>query len=514
MAKTTDFLRRDYDKLIEKSKQVILVQSINAIVEWDMETKMPPKAVNLRSQQMGMLGQLDHKMSTDREIGKLIEKIRRHPNFDSLSEIEKRNVHLIKKNYDEKTKLPEDLVVAMATQAAVAVNVWKRAKAAKDFAMFKPDLEKLVELKRKSAEILMKVKGTKTPYDALIDMHEPSMTSEMITRLFDELRIGLVSITKKCVNSPKKPDNSFLWRKVPIDAQQRIANSLAKVVGYDVESPNAGGRIDETEHPFTQGYYDDVRITTHYFENNFTSSIFSILHEAGHAMYDQNLRQEWMFQPVGTGCSYGFHESQSRFVENIFGRSREFWSCYLPELKKLMGNVLSDVTLDNFVHAVNQVKPSKIRIEADEVTYGLHVIIRFNIERDLFANKIEVADLPGIWNEKYMEYLGVKVENDSEGVMQDTHWGLGYFGYFPTYALGNIYDGQIFALMKTTMPNWKDYFAKGNFQPVRQWLAKNVHSYGNLYDPADLMRKIVGKEINVKDYLDYLNEKYSKLYGY
>jgi carboxypeptidase Taq len=514
MAKTTDSLRRDYDKLIEKSKQVILVQTINAIVEWDMETKMPPRAVNLRSQQMGMLSQLDHKMSTDPEIGKLIEKIRRYPNFDSLSEIEKRNVHLTKKNYDEKTKLPEDLVVEMAKQAAIAVNVWKRAKAAKDFAMFKPDLEKLVELKKKSAEILMKVKGTKTPYDALIDMHEPAITSEMITRLFDELRIGLISIMKKCVNSPKQPTDSFLWRKIPIDAQQKIANSLAKVVGYDVESPNAGGRIDETEHPFTQGYYDDVRITTHYFENNFTSSIFSILHETGHAMYDQNLRQEWMFQPVGIGCSYGFHESQSRFVENIFGRSREFWSCYLPELKKLTGNVLSDVALDNFVHAINYVKPSKIRVEADEVTYCLHVIIRFNIERDLFANKIAVADLPEIWNEKYMEYLGVKIENDSEGVMQDTHWGSGYFGYFPTYALGNIYSGQIFALMKKDMPNWKDYFAKGNFQPVRQWLAKNVHSYGNLYDPADLVRKITGKEINVKDYLDYLDEKYSKLYGY
>jgi carboxypeptidase Taq len=509
----TDALRQDYSKIMQKAKDLAVINSIDGIMNWDMETKMPPRGINLRSLQLGMLGQIEHKMSTDLEIGRLIEKIRNHPNYESLTEIEKRNVYLIKKNYDEMTKLPEELVVEIAKQATIAVGTWKKAKAAKNYVMFKPELEKLFELKKKAAEILMEVKGTATPYDALIDMHEPAMTSVKITRIFDELRTGLVQIIKKCTSSPKQPEGSFLERKVPVDVQHKIANSLVKVIGYDVDSPNAGGRIDETEHPFTNGYYDDVRITTHYYEDNFASSIFSILHEGGHAMYEQDLRPEWMFQPVGTTCSFGFHESQSRFVENVFGRSPEFWSYYLPQLKSLTGN-LSDVSLEKFVHAVNAVKPSKIRVEADEVTYSLHVIIRFNIERDWFAGKISVSDLPQVWNEQYMNYLGVKIEDDSEGLMQDTHWGLGYFGYFPSYALGNVYSGQQLAMLKKDMPDWNQQVAKGNFQAIRQWLATNIHSYGNLYDPPDLIKKIAGEEINVKHYLSYLNGKYSNLYEY
>ena len=514
MIARTDELGRDYNKLLQKSKETILLMSINGLAEWDMETKMPPKAVNLRSQQLGMLSQLEHKMSTDPEIGELLDRILRSTNYEDLSQVEKRNVHLVKKRYDEMTKLPEELVVSTAKQAAIAVNVWKAAKAAKDYSIFKPQLEKLVELKSKAAEILMTVKGTATPYDALVDYYEPSTSSETISKLFDELRSGLIPIIKKCVTAPTRPDESLLSRTIPFDTQQKISDSLAKVVGYDIESPSAGGRIDETEHPFTNGYYDDVRITTHYYENNFASSLFSVLHEAGHAMYEQNLRRDWMFQPVGNGCSSGFHESQSRFVENIFGRSPEFWSYYLPELRRLTGSILSGVGLNDFVRAVNVVRPSKIRVDADEVTYCLHVIIRFNIERDLFAGKISVADLPEVWNEKYMKYLDVKVENDSEGLMQDTHWGLGYFGYFPTYALGNIYDGQILATLKKQMPDWSERFARGDFLSIRQWLGENVHSYGDLYDPMDLMKKITGEEIAVKPFLDYLNDKYSNLYGY
>jgi carboxypeptidase Taq len=380
--------------------------------------------------------------------------------------------------------------------------------------MFKPELEKLVELEKKAAEILMKVKETATPYDALIDIFEPKMTAKTVTKVFSELRIGLVSLLKKCETAPKQPDVSIFKRKVPINAQRKIAKALAEVVGYDIESREAGGRIDETEHPFTTGYYDDVRITTHYYEDNFTSSIFSVLHEAGHALYEQNLKKEWMFQPVGTSCSSGFHESQSRFVENIIGRSREFWVYFLPRLKEITGTILSDVDLDTFVHAINQVKPSKIRVEADEVTYGLHIIIRFAMERDLFADKIRVKELPEVWNQSYEEYLGVKIENDSEGVMQDTHWASGLYGYFPSYALGNIYSGQIFAAMEKDLKNWREQIAKGSFKEVKKWLVENVHSYGNLYDPEDLIRKITGKELNVKPYLNYLDEKYSKLYGF
>jgi carboxypeptidase Taq len=340
------------------------------------------------------------------------------------------------------------------------------------------------------------------------------MTSEKITEIFTDLRKGLVDLIGKCVNAPRQPDISFLNRKVPLNIQQKISLELANFINYDVQSPQAGGRIDETEHPFTNGYYDDVRITTHYHEDDTKSSLFSVLHEGGHALYDQGLNPEWMYQPIGQGCSYAFHESQSRFVENIIGRSREFWTYFFPKLNQLTTNTFADVALDNFVRAINQVQPSKIRVEADEVTYCLHVIIRFEIERELFTGKLQVADLPQIWNQKYKDYLGVGIENDSEGVMQDTHWASGYFGYFPTYALGNIFSGQILSTMEKALPNWKDEITKGNFNNVKSWLTENVHRKGALYDPAVLIKNITGEEINVKPYLAYLNNKFSWIYGY
>jgi carboxypeptidase Taq len=503
-----------YKKLMEKAKHLIILQSAEGVVYWDMETMMPPKAIELRSQQLELLSRIEHKMSTDPEIGTLLEEIMRHPKYEKLGYVQKRNIYLIKKQYDEQTKLPEELVAKIARQEAIAVNVWKKAKAAKSFSMFRPELEKLVELKKKAAEILMEVKETATPYDALIDIFEPKMTTKEITKVFDELREGLVSLLRKCEASKKQPDISILKGKVPIDIQRKISKTLAEFVGYDVKSKESRGRIDETEHPFTTGYYDDVRITTHYYEDMFASSMFSVLHEAGHAIYEQDLKKEWMYQPVGSSCSSGFHESQSRFVENIIGRSREFWVYFLPKLKEATGNVLSDVNLDKFIHAVNLVKPSKIRVEADEVTYCLHIIVRFNIERDLFAGKTMVKELPEIWNQSYKEYLDVDIKNDSEGVMQDTHWASGSYGYFPSYALGNIYSGQILNAMENDLPNWRKQIEKGNFSPVKNWLIKNVHNYGNLYDPPELIRKITGKELNVKPYLNYLNEKYSKLYGF
>ncbi len=510
----TEDLLPNYRKLLEKFKDLAVFQSAESIIIWDLETMMPPKAIKLRSQQLALLSQIEHKMSTDPEIGTLLKKTTTHPENDKLNAMQRRNIYLIKKNYDEQTKLPEELVMETAKQQTITVDIWKKAKAAKNFALFKPELEKLVELRKKAADILMKVKETPTRYDALIDIFEPKMTAKSITKVFDELREGLVSILKKCESAPKQPDISILNRSVPIETQRKVAVALAETVGYDVTSKEAGGRIDETEHPFTNGYYDDVRITTHYYENKFASSVFSVLHEAGHAIYEQNLNPEWMYQPVGAGCSSGLHESQSRFVENIVGRSYDFWSHFLPKLKQLAGTSLSGISLDKFVHTINNVQPSKIRVDADEVTYCLHIIIRFNIERDLLADKITVSELPQIWNQSYEDYLGIKIENDSEGVMQDTHWASGAFGYFPSYALGNIYSGQLLAKMEKDLPQWRNHLAKGNFNTTKQWLAQNVHNQGNLHDPADLIRKITGETLTVKPYLKYLNEKYSKLYGF
>ena len=514
MAETRETLTANYNTLLTKTRDLFVIGWTQSLVSWDMETKMPPRGIALRSEQLAQLSQIAYRMATDPEVGKLLDKIEKNPDYETLTELQKRNIYLIRKNYDEQTKLPEKLVVDTAKQQAIAIDVWKKAKAAKDYSMFRPELEKHFELKKQAAEILMEVKKTATPYDALLDFFEPKITATQIDKVFGPLRGDLVSVLQKCVASPKQPDLSVINRKVPAYIQEEMSKELARFLEYDIESKNAGGRIDTTEHPFTTGYYDDVRITTHYYEDLPASSLFSVLHECGHAIYEQNLNRDWMYQPIGASNGYGFHESQSRFVENIVGRSPEFWTYFLPKLKSLTGSVFADVNLDEFVHAINQVRPSKIRIEADEVTYCLHIIIRFEIEKAMFEGKVKFTELPEVWNQKYMDYLGVKVENDSEGVMQDTHWASGYFGYFPSYALGNIYGGQLLHKLDMEVPSWKQQIMNGKFHDAKQWMVKNVYSYGALYDPVDFLKKITGEEINPKHYINYLNAKFSKLYEY
>jgi len=506
-------IRLPYKKLLAKTKDLIILQSAESIIHWDMETMMPPKAVELRSQQLALLSRISHRMSTDPEIGKLLKQVTANPDYDTFSQTEKRNIYLIKKNYEEQTALPEKLVSGITRQQAVTVNTWKKAKKAQKFALLKPELEKLVSLTKQEAEILMKVKQTATPYDALIDGNEPKMTAARIKPIFTQLQQGLKQLLSKIQNAPQQPDISILHQTVPVETQRKIATALAQTLGYDTTSTNAAGRIDETEHPFTSGYYDDVRITTHYYPNDFASSIFSVLHETGHALYDQNLNQKWKYQPIGSHCSMGIHESQSRFVENIIGRSREFWTSFLPKLKTL-APTLQNLQLDPFIHAINTVKPSKIRVEADEVTYNLHIIIRFQIEQNLFADKIRVNELPETWNQNYHELLGLKIENDAEGVMQDTHWPSGYFGYFPSYTLGNIFSGQLIDKIKQDIPNMRTQLAEGNLLSVTKWLAENVHAQSNLHDPAELIKKITGNQLDAKPYLAYLREKYGTLYGF
>ena len=506
-------IRDDYEKLLDRTKDLIILQSVESIIHWDMETKMPPRAVEQRSQQLALIYRLIHKLGTAPEIGKLSTSILRSPQYEMLNQVEKRNVYLIKKNYDEQTALPEKLVGEIAKQQTITVNTWKKAKKAKSFSMLKPELGKLVTLNKEAAQILMKVKNTATPYDALIDSYEPKMTADTITMVFSQLRNGLKTLLEKIQNTEKQLETSAQQIRIPVENQRQIAQALTQALCYDTISSTAGGRIDETEHPFTSGYYDDVRITTNYHPDNYASSIFSVLHETGHAFYEQNLDPKWIYQPVGSTSSYGIHESQSRLHENIIGRSKEFWTYMLPKLKQITGSILANVSVDQFFQAINKVKPSKIRIEADEVTYNLHIIIRFQIERDLFADKITVGDLPEIWNQKYKELMSINVKNDSEGVMQDTHWSSGYYGYFPSYALGNIYSGQMLAVLEKQTQNWRSLLSQGKIGEAQRWLIKNVCSYGALYDPGDLITKITGKKIDSEPYLEYLEKKYSELYG-
>lgn len=326
--------------------------------------------------------------------------------------------------------------------------------------------------------------------------------------MFEPLKNGLIPLIKKCVGSRNKADLSFIKRPVPVDVQRTISQKLMEFAKYDLKR----GRLDETEHPFTTGMYDDVRICTHYYETNLTASIFSVLHESGHALYDQNLPSKSRYQPISRYCSMGIHESMSRFVENVVGRSRDFWAYFLPVLNKITSNTFNDVNLDMILRAVNDVKPSKIRIQADEVTYSLHIILRFEIEKELFAEKINVSELPEIWNEKMDRFLGIKIENDSEGVMQDTHWANGYFGYFPDYALGNVYDGMLIEAMERRIPRWREALARGDFSPAFSWLRENICEKGNIMDSFDLVKTITGKDVDSQPFLRYLNEKMKPIY--
>jgi carboxypeptidase Taq len=507
-------IQKTYETFLKRAKELTILQSTTAILQWDMETKMPPRGMDLRSQQLAYLELIGHKMITDPQTGKLLEEIEKAPEYYGLTKPQKRNVYLVRKAYDEATKLPEDLVFETAKQQTISVGVWKKAKAAKDYNMFKPELKKMIELRQRAADILMIVKDAKTPYDALIDGFEPNMTTDMITAIFDEMRAGLMGIMKKVKSSGVKPDTSILTREVPVEVQSRISDAAMEFIKYDTKSANAGGRLDETEHPFTTGYYDDVRITTHYHKDRWVSSLYSVLHEGGHALYEQNYPYEYIYQPIGSAASFGIHESQSRFVENIVGKSPEFLSYMLPRLKKIVGKPLKGVNLRDFVLAVNEVIPSKIRVEADEVTYGLHIIIRFEMERDIFLGKLAVDDLPQVWNEKYYKYLGLEIENDSEGVMQDTHWAQGLHGYFPSYALGNIYGGMFLNKLKKDFPEWRKELKKGNIIPAMTWMSKNIHCKGALYDPADLVNEILGTKLTVKPFIKYLEKKYEKIYSF
>ncbi|NHJ41238.1 MAG: carboxypeptidase M32 [Asgard group archaeon] len=494
-----------FDKLLSKMKEIYVLNNVINTLYWDLETYIPKKGIEQRSEEMALMSGIYHDKMVDSEIGLLLKEIKESDFYEKLTYEQKRTIYLINRAYEQQTRLPKELVVEFSKVTSLAIDIWKKAKAESNYELFKPHLKKIIELVKKQAYYL---NPEKHPYDVMLDFNEPGLNKELISELFLELRDGLIPIIQKCVESKKQPDYSLIQRNCPIDIQKQMSEELAKIIKFDLDR----GRIDETIHPFTTGYYDDVRATTHYFENNFSSNFFSIMHEGGHAIYEQNLPTEYKYHPIGFSCSMGMHEAIARFIENIIGRSREFWQYYFPHFKKLTGGIFADVEFESFLPAINRVIPSKIRVEADPVTYSLHIIIRFEIERDLFEGKISVDDLPNIWNQKYKEYLGLDIQNDAEGILQDSHWAGGSFGYFPDYALGNIYDGQLLWKLELELPKWRDYIKKGNTSEIINWLNENVHQKGNLYDPIDLMKKIIGEELTAKHFLDYIKKEYSQYY--
>ena len=499
----------DYNKLIERYQEIRLLGSISGVLYWDQNTYMPPAAVGYRAKQFQYISKKIHQLITDPEVGNLLNSCEQDT---SLDELQRRNVVLLRRNYDSRTILPSELVGQLAAQSNKTLEVWKKAKEKSDFKMVLPDLETLFELNMESASLLAESKNMSDPFDALIDNRDKGFGVTKLTELFNSVKSFLVPFIQKCRESETQPDRQLLERYVPRSTQITMVENLAKFLDYDFYSENAVGNLAEVEHPLTiGGGFKDVRVTVKYHENNPIEAFRAGAHEFGHAIDSLQARDEWFGLPIGRMSSPSFGESQSRFIENVIVGSKDFWSYYLPQFKKDTG-VYNDVSLDQFYLAFNQVNPSLIRIQADEVTYILHIIIRFEIEKDWFANKIETKELPYIWNEKYKQYLGIDVPNDTLGVMQDLHWYSQYYGYFFGYGIGDLISSQITNKLNKDLPTWKDSLQKGSFLPVKYWLRDNVHQRGGTLDCLDMVKSITSEELTPNYHINYLKDKYSEIY--
>jgi len=486
----------------EYLRKIEYLNAASGLLYWDMRVGMPKKGIPYRGKMLSYLSGEAYKLQTSDTMKEYIEYF---VALEGLDDVTKAMVERAKKNYDQTKKIPEERYIAYVELTSNAEAAWEEAKGKSDFEIFKPFLEKLVSFNQEFVEYLG---YEKNKYDTLLDNYEPGITVERLDVVFGELRDAIVSLLNKIENSKVKIDDNFFKKSFTEKEQEEFSLFILEKMGYDFEA----GRMDVSTHPFTINFGNkDVRITTHYLENEFRSALFSCIHEGGHAIYEQNIADDLDGTMLGGGTSMGVHESQSRYYENILGRSREFWTYFYPEAVKRFPQ-FEGVSFDEFYKAINIVEPSLIRTESDELTYSLHVIIRYEIEKELINGKIKVEDLPQIWNAKYKEYLGVEPKNDAEGVLQDMHWSGGSFGYFPSYALGNLYGAQFLGKMLKEMPDYNKNIAEGNLDEIRLWLKENIHKYGSVYKPAELIKKVTGEELTAKYFIEYLNNKYNKVY--
>jgi carboxypeptidase Taq len=493
----------DYQELVGRYKEYTTLSSVTGLLHWDMQTVMPPKGNERRADQIALLSGIMHTRLTSPRIGELVEQLL---SKDGLADEQQANVREMARDYHKATRIPQELVEELSRQQSLAHEAWVHAREAANFAFFAPHLERLVRLTAQMAEHL----GYEdTPLDALIDQFEPDATTAMFTHLFDELKAVNIPLLQRILNSPVKADRRFLETEYSPDLQKEFGEVVMRQVGFDSDA----GRLDTSVHPFCSGAWGDVRITTRYNSRAPQQALFGVIHETGHALYEQGVNERYLGTPLAEALSYGIHESQSRMWENFVGRSKPFWKHFLPRLKQFFPSQLGDVTLDQFLLATNHVQPSLVRVEADEMTYDLHIIMRFEIERDLFAGKITVSELPVVWNRKMESYLGVTPPNDGkEGVLQDVHWSGGSFGYFPSYSLGNIAAAQFWYTMRAAMPDMDEQIARGKFANILAWLRENVHQQGRRFKRDELMKRATGKPLQTGDYIRYLKEKYSELY--
>lgn len=492
------------DEVKNHIKTITLLSHAEGLIYWDMRVGMPKKAIDSRTEVVGYLSLEIFNLKTSPKIGEWLRYF--EDKMESLSDIDKKIIAKLKKCYDKYIKIPADRNKEYTMLCSKSEAYWEQAKDNNDFEGFKAYLKKIIDFQK---EFVGYLGYEGNIYNTLLNDYEDGLTVEKVDKIFSQLRDGIVELLNKIKNSNVEIDDSFFKKCFSIKDQDEFGKFVLEKIGYDFEA----GRLDTTVHPFTCNMGNkDVRITTNYDEHDFRSALFSNIHEGGHGIYEQNISDALQYTGLEEGASMGVHESQSRYYENILGRSKAFWSYFYPEAKKRFAQ-FQNITLDEFYKAINKVTPSLIRIEADELTYSLHIIIRYELERALLNDEITVDELPAEWNKKYKEYLGIEPANNSEGVLQDVHWSGGLIGYFPSYALGNVYGAQFLNKMKKDIPNYDEEVRNGNFSIIKKWLKENIHEYGSIFTPAELVLKVTGEELNPKYFLEYLNKKYSEIYN-
>ncbi len=496
-----------YQELTAHLREIHNVNQAAQVLGWDQQTQMPPGGAPARAAQLSTLARLAHEMLVSDTTARLLDDAAREVRTADFNSDEASMVRVVQQDYNNAVKIPSSFVAEWAQVTTLAHEVWAYARANDDFRAFQPSLERIMNLAIQRAEYL----GYKDqPYDALLGEFERGLTTAEVKRIFDEHKPELVALIAAIRQQSDKVSDAVLHQAFDIEQQRQFALAVVKGFGYDFNR----GRQDVAVHPFATSFSrGDVRITTRFMNDFLNPALFGMMHEAGHAMYEQGIGESLDGTPLGGGTSLSVHESQSRMWENVVGRSKPFWNWALPKLQAAFPTQLGNVDLDTFYKAINRVAPSFIRVEADEATYNLHIMLRFELETELLAAKIKVADLPEEWNDRFEALFGIAPPNDAQGVLQDIHWSSGLIGYFPAYALGNLLSAQYYNRAVGDNPSIPQDIGNGKFDALLSWLNQNIHQHGRKFTADELTRRITGEPIQSRNYLKYLQQKYSEIYG-
>ncbi|MDP1788617.1 MAG: carboxypeptidase M32 [Nitrosomonas sp.] len=499
-------MNQHYQNLVQKLEEITHLSGVMSTLGWDQEVMMPAGASEARAKQIAVLAGVIHERMTDPALGECLNELK-EKDFDALSELERCNIREALHSYELETKVSKRLVQELAELSSRGQGIWVMARQENKFSDFAPVLKRFLELKQEWAQC---VSPDLKPYDANIDLFERGTTMDRITPVFERLKQELIPLIHAIQAHSYQPDTAFLQGRFALDKQEALARKISRDIGFNFEQ----GRMDVSVHPFCGGSHPtDVRITTRYKDSNFVESLYAVIHETGHALYEQGRPHEMGDLPASESLTMGIHESQSLFWERMIAQSKPFCQHYFETIRAAFPDNLKSATVDSFYRAINTCKPDFIRVEADEVTYPLHIILRYEIEKGLFDGSMQVDDLPHIWNELMQKYLGIQPPNDKLGVLQDSHWSGGAFGYFPSYTLGAMYACQFYQTLLSEQPDMERNIAIGNFAPIKNWLNENIHRQGRLYSPKELVQRVTGEALNPDYFVDYLKRKYSEVYN-